>query len=71
MVPAAHGDRQFFTRAGDFHLDSGSSAIDNGATLSEVTTDSDGTLRPQGARYDLGAYEYKSGGGGASSPGSR
>jgi parallel beta-helix repeat protein len=44
--------------ANDFHLQSGSTAIDSGTTLSEVTTDFDGTLRPQGRGYDIGAYEY-------------
>jgi hypothetical protein len=44
--------------AGDFHLQSGSPAINAGVTLSEVTTAFDGASRPQGGRYDIGAYEY-------------
>src|SRR6185312_11059079 len=33
-------------------------AIDNGATLSDIMTDYAGTSRPQGAGYDIGAYEF-------------
>jgi hypothetical protein len=43
--------------SGDFHLQASSPAIDTGMTIAEVTTDFDGTPRPQGAGYDLGAYE--------------
>ncbi len=42
---------------GDFHLRRGSPAIDAGTDVG-VTEDLDGTHRPQGAGYDLGAYEY-------------
>jgi hypothetical protein len=42
---------------GDFHLLPGSPAIDAGITLLEVTNDLDGNPRPQGAGYDIGAYE--------------
>ncbi len=45
----------------DFHLQSGSSAIDKGVTLADVPTDKDGIIRPQGCCYDIGAYEYVSG----------
>jgi parallel beta-helix repeat protein len=41
----------------DFNLQSSSSAIDAGATLKLVTTDIKKTSRPQGATYDIGAYE--------------
>src|SRR5256886_5867673 len=44
--------------AGDFHLQSGSPLIDKGTTLSQVTNDYDGVSRPQGAGYDIGAFEY-------------
>ena len=44
----------------DFHLTAVSAAIDTGVTISQVTTDHDGIARPQGAAYDLGAYEYVS-----------
>jgi hypothetical protein len=42
----------------DFHLASGSIAIDQGTTLAEVPTDKDGVTRPQGSAYDIGAYEF-------------
>jgi hypothetical protein len=42
----------------DFRLQSGSPAIDKGATLSVVPTDFNGTKRPQGSGYDIGAFEY-------------
>ena len=45
--------------SGDFHIQSGSPAIDAGITLTEVSTGIDGTPRPQGAAYDIGAYEYR------------
>ncbi len=45
----------------DLRLQSASSAVDGGMTLAQVTTDFDGTARPQGVRYDIGAYEYKAG----------
>jgi hypothetical protein len=45
-------------QSADFHLLAGSPAIDRGVTVPQVTVDFDGTPRPQGPRYDLGAYEY-------------
>jgi fibronectin type 3 domain-containing protein/phenylpyruvate tautomerase PptA (4-oxalocrotonate tautomerase family) len=49
--------------AGDFRLVSGATAaINTGVTLSLVTTDIAGVSRPQGSGYDMGAYEYVSGG---------
>ncbi len=50
----------------NFHLQAGSPAVDNGATISTVTSDHDGVPRPQGNRFDIGAYEYKNGSGGSS-----
>jgi hypothetical protein len=47
--------------ARDFKLQAGSPVINQGLTLSLVTTDFAGTTRPQGAAYDIGAYEYGSG----------
>jgi parallel beta-helix repeat protein len=44
--------------AGDFHLQAGSPAIDRGVTVSKVSTDCDKKPRPQGAGFDMGAYEY-------------
>jgi parallel beta-helix repeat protein len=43
--------------AADFRLQVGSPAIDAGVTVSSVTTDFSGALRPQGGGYDLGAFE--------------
>jgi hypothetical protein len=42
----------------DAHLQLGSPAIDMGLTLLDVPIDYDGTARPQGIRFDLGAFEY-------------
>ncbi|RMD65646.1 T9SS C-terminal target domain-containing protein [Candidatus Parcubacteria bacterium] len=42
----------------DFHLDANSPAVDAGLTLAMVTEDFDGTPRPQGAAYDIGAFEF-------------
>lgn len=47
---------------GDFRLKTGSVLIDAGVTISGFTTDIIGTTRPQGAAYDVGAFEYASGG---------
>lgn len=42
----------------NFHLQSSSPAINAGMTISEVTNDIEGTPRPQGGAYDIGAYEF-------------
>ena len=42
----------------DFHLKSGSPAIDKGIFIKEIKTDMDNILRPKGKDYDIGAYEY-------------
>jgi parallel beta-helix repeat protein len=42
----------------NFNLNEGSQAIDAGKTIPSVTTDFAGMQRPQGAGYDIGAYEY-------------
>jgi hypothetical protein len=60
-------DPQFvnYIRAGggDYHLQRTSPAIDMGTALyAPPLTDFDGTTRPQGVGYDIGAYEYVSGG---------
>ena len=47
------------TSNNDFHLQSGSPAVNAGATLAEVLFDIDGTPRPSGSAYDIGAYEYR------------
>ena len=41
----------------DAHLQIGSLAIDMGLTLLDVPMDYDGTARPQGIKFDLGAFE--------------
>jgi hypothetical protein len=42
----------------DFHLKTGSPAIDTGTTETLFNTDKDGSARPAGSAYDIGAYEY-------------
>src|SRR5581483_2122480 len=49
------------TSTPDFHISSGSPAIDAGTTISSASTDFDGTSRAQGTTYDIGAYEFISG----------
>lgn len=50
----------FFINAtnNDYHLVDGSSPIDAGVAIAEVTDDFDGNLRPVGLNYDIGAFEY-------------
>ncbi|HEU4416016.1 MAG TPA: IPT/TIG domain-containing protein [Candidatus Angelobacter sp.] len=59
---------------GDFHLSSGSPAVDTGLTIlpnnpfvpnpgPTIGNDKDGVLRPQGGAFDLGAYEFFAGSG--------
>ena len=60
------GDPKFVNvNYGNFHLLSTSPAVDpqNGSanlSASGFRTDKDGVVRPQGSRWDLGAYEYRS-----------
>jgi hypothetical protein len=42
----------------DLHLIAGSIAIDQGTSENAPSVDYDGNPRPQGAGYDIGAYEY-------------
>jgi len=43
---------------GDFRLKPGSPGIDAGVAIEAVKTDLRGVARPQGAAYDIGAYEF-------------
>ncbi|MFN8258831.1 MAG: choice-of-anchor Q domain-containing protein [Bacteroidales bacterium] len=42
----------------DYHLQTGSPAIDAAFSAEQVTDDFDGITRPQGSAYDFGAFEY-------------
>jgi len=42
----------------DFSISTGSSLKNAGATVASVTTDIAGASRPQGAAYDIGAFEF-------------
>src|SRR5215470_12013244 len=42
----------------DYHLKSGSPAIDKGQTQANVPTDIEGRSRPVGPAYDIGCYEF-------------
>ena len=44
--------------AHNYRLVAGSAAVDAGVTIASVPTDHDGKLRPQGAAYDVGAFEF-------------
>jgi len=44
--------------AHDFNIQSSSPAVNVGATLANVLYDIEGTPRPQGTAYDVGAYEF-------------
>ena len=43
----------------DLHLRAGSPAIDAGSATLAPSSDRDGIGRPQGAGFDLGAYEFR------------
>jgi hypothetical protein len=51
-------DPKFVNAAsGDYHLQSGSPAVNAGTNAGAPPTDKDGTPRPQAGRVDIGAYE--------------
>ena len=53
------GDPLFASAAaGDFHVRSGSPAIDAGSVTGAPATDFAGVARPRGAGYDIGAFEH-------------
>jgi parallel beta-helix repeat protein len=43
--------------AGDFHLAAGSAALDAGAAVGDLPLDLEGSPRPQGGGWDVGAFE--------------
>ncbi len=47
--------------AGDYHLQANSPCIDAGTSSNAPATDFEGTTRPQGSGFDMGAYEYNNG----------
>jgi len=47
----------FVSPGSDYHLLETAQAVDEGTALPEIADDLDGNLRPQGAGYDIGAYE--------------
>lgn len=54
-------DPQFVNPSSDWSLQASSPCIDKGASLTSVSDDFNGTSRPQGSGYDIGAIEYGSG----------
>jgi hypothetical protein len=46
------------TDKNDYHLSDLSKAINTGNVIQKLRTDRDGVSRPQGSRYDTGAYEW-------------
>jgi hypothetical protein len=60
MTKNISADPSFITFAGDadLHLTATSPCIDQGTSLGAPTSDADGRSRPQGAGFDIGAYEY-------------
>lgn len=47
----------FVNSTSDYHLVFNSTAIDAGTTITACSPDLVGTIRPQGTKYDIGAYE--------------
>jgi len=49
-----------FVGGGDYHLTASSPCIDTGTPVGAPSVDIEGSLRPQGLGYDMGAYEFSS-----------
>jgi hypothetical protein len=56
-ITGTNGIRQDPRLTADNHLGGGSPALDAGLTIPWLTTDLDGRPRPQGSKYDIGAFE--------------
>lgn len=54
--------------SGDYHLKAGSPAIDKGIATNAPNHDYDGSARPQGNGYDIGALEYAATAGSTGTP---
>ncbi len=53
------GEPKFINASnGDFHLQVGSPAIENGSSMDAPSYDFDGNWRPRGKEYDIGAFEF-------------
>ena len=61
-------DPQFASAPADYRLAAGSPCIDAGAIEASITTDLDGTARPAGNGWDIGAYETAAASKGDSTP---
>jgi len=62
LTASVSSDPQFINPAGnDFRLSATSPAIDKGISTG-ITRDLSGAIRPEGGAYDIGAYEFASGG---------
>lgn len=58
LLPTPTDGANFLDAAGgDFRLVATSAAVDTGVAVADVTADFDGVPRPQGAAYDVGAFE--------------
>lgn len=55
---AVIADPKFVNPPSDFHLQSGSPAIDAGSGIGAPADDFDGVPRPYGIGFDIGAYEF-------------
>ena len=49
---------ELFAGSNDYHLLPGSPAVDSGGFLDSVEADLEGVARPQGAAFDIGAFEF-------------